>query len=496
MSVGMNYYIRYMVTELVPIQYKVHAVTLTVSGGVIAAFIGPEISYYFTQNPLFITEQQTQQEPYMIYMSAYFMVGIFYIINIICIMSIRYPPTKSIHNISDPSDNNDDDNDVEEKSTKLSTNTKNSYHSCINDVSNVSRISPTHRIKILLKGTITMLSQRIQLWISLLQYKEFVLAMMISALSWTVMAVPMSVVRIAMSDLNIYTSLQSIRVIESHFVGMYATGFISGHIISYIGNIYTCLLGVIVSLISIAISLSINPTQQQQNDVEDGSSTITLWVLSMILCGMGWNFAFTSATIWITQLYHHDDDNNNNNITTIQQQCNDSKIGNKSSLNIKAVKQPDMEQDHYHHQIITAHSSYDDNNRSPNVTIDVDDDEMMEVWVRMDSSSNNNNHVEHAFSLTPENEDRIDNDKEGDCHRNDIQDICNNDIMNMFTKGQIQSTNEFFMFIISGLFIFFASYIYQAGGSGLNGWRMLNYVVFGIAFFYLLLVSQYIFYRH
>jgi hypothetical protein len=48
------------------------------------------------------------------------------------------------------------------------------------------------------------------------------------------------------------------------------------------------------------------------------------------------------------------------------------------------------------------------------------------------------------------------------------------------TKGQIQSANDFLMFLISGAWIFAASFVYDAsfwGYGALSGWMTLNYCV-------------------
>ena len=94
---------------------------------------------------------------------------------------------------------------------------------------------------------------------------------------------------------------------------------------------------------------------------EDGAYSIVTWTLGMILVGMGWNFGFTGATVWLTELY----------------------------------KAPP---------------------RAP-------------------------------------------------------------------LKTSIQAANDCLMFGLAGGWIFSASYIFDAGGSGLDGWKLLNFVVVGLLAF-------------
>jgi len=50
-------------------------------------------------------------------------------------------------------------------------------------------------------------------------------------------------------------------------------------------------------------------------------------------------------------------------------------------------------------------------------------------------------------------------------------------------KIPVQAANDALMFALSGAWIFSASYIYEAGGSELDGWKTLNLVVAGLLAF-------------
>jgi MFS family permease len=55
-------------------------------------------------------------------------------------------------------------------------------------------------------------------------------------------------------------------------------------------------------------------------------------------------------------------------------------------------------------------------------------------------------------------------------------------------KEKVQAANDSIMFLIAGAWIVSASYIFEAGGSGLDGWRTLNKVVVGLLGVYVAVV--------
>lgn len=105
------------------------------------------------------------------------------------------------------------------------------------------------------------------------------------------MALPMSILRVAMKDVG-FTSRQSLTVMELHFVGMWATGFVAGSLIQLLGVPLVCVLGVVFSSIGVALAFISKPES-------DGS--IASWYFTMISIGMGWNFSFSAATVWLVK---------------------------------------------------------------------------------------------------------------------------------------------------------------------------------------------------
>lgn len=106
------------------------------------------------------------------------------------------------------------------------------------------------------------------------------------------MALPMSIFRVTMSELG-FTDRQSLTVIEFHFLAMYAPGFWSGSFIKQYGILRACHVTIVCFVVTLGIFLSI----------QDNSNSTAAWFLGFIFLGIGWNFGFSTATIWSTQSY-------------------------------------------------------------------------------------------------------------------------------------------------------------------------------------------------
>lgn len=78
-------------------------------------------------------------------------------------------------------------------------------------------------------------------------------------------------------------------VISSHTVSMYAPGFFTGSLVARFGEIRMIAAGLILQALCIGIALS-------------GIEVIDFW-WSMVLLGVGWNFAYTAATSLLTTAY-------------------------------------------------------------------------------------------------------------------------------------------------------------------------------------------------
>ena len=227
---GIGYFIRFAVIENVPKEWAARAVTLVVSGGVIAAFAGPEAG----QETRGMFGDDINDELY--YMGVFVMTAVFNVANLICIAVVKFQP------LVDP-----------EVSAK-----QNSF---------------------------------VDVYKVLLQTRSFMVPMLRATMGWIIMAVPMSILRIAMRDAG-FTSHQSLLAIELHFCGMYAPGFITGNLIHRYGARLISLVGWIVSCLSIGVLIS---SKTERN------GSVSPWIIGMILLGVGWNLQFTGTTVWLNQ---------------------------------------------------------------------------------------------------------------------------------------------------------------------------------------------------
>ena len=83
MATGIGFFLRFAAVEVVPAHWKARAVTLVVSGGVIAAFAGPESAQ--STKDLFDKE----------YMGIFMVTALFNVFNAFCIFMISFPPVNS-----------------------------------------------------------------------------------------------------------------------------------------------------------------------------------------------------------------------------------------------------------------------------------------------------------------------------------------------------------------------------------------------------------------
>jgi MFS family permease len=242
---GIGFFLRFAAVELVPPAWKARAVTLVVSGGVIGAFAGPE-SGQFTRGMFGSNSAE------LYYMGVYVMTTIFNVASILFIGFVRFTPVAATVGTAKPS---------------TSDNGK-------------TKVASSSRIK-----------SFVAMYRTLLTTRSFLVTTLIATLFWAIMAVPMSILRIAMKDAG-YTSRQSLSAIELHFVGMYAPGFVTGSLIDRFGIRAICWTGLVVSCAGVVLNL-LSETR------DDG--TLATWVLGMIAVGTGWNFCFTGATVGLTK---------------------------------------------------------------------------------------------------------------------------------------------------------------------------------------------------
>ncbi|KAL7572101.1 hypothetical protein ACA910_001740 [Epithemia clementina (nom. ined.)] len=244
MAVGVGMFLRFAAIELVPTHWRAKAVALVVSGGVLAAFAGPESAQGMKDA---IGGDDLE------FMGTFAMSGVFNILNAIFTVLISFPTC---------SDNDDDDGDEKTRASSDELKTKQ---------------LPTLG--------------------SLLRTRQFIIPMLVAAIAWAAMAMPMSIVQVVMKDVG-YTSRQSLTTIELHFAGMYSPGFITGALISLYGPKRNVVAGIMLFAIALAFNFSATG-----KGPDDSNARMAVWVLGLFMIGVAWNFCFTAATVLTTELY-------------------------------------------------------------------------------------------------------------------------------------------------------------------------------------------------
>jgi MFS family permease len=78
-------------------------------------------------------------------------------------------------------------------------------------------------------------------------------------------------------------------VIQWHILGMYAPGFVTGHLIHRFGVLNVMLAGVVFAVGCVAVNLT-------------GVGILQFW-MALVLLGVGWNFLFVGSTTLLTECY-------------------------------------------------------------------------------------------------------------------------------------------------------------------------------------------------
>ncbi len=116
----------------------------------------------------------------------------------------------------------------------------------------------------------------------------FIVAAAAGALGYGVMNLLMAATPIAMQQCALPFS-DAAFVLQWHVIGMFAPGFVTGHIIKRFGALPVMGVGVLLNLLCIAIALS--GVQLHQ------------FLFALFLLGVGWNFLFTGSTTLALETY-------------------------------------------------------------------------------------------------------------------------------------------------------------------------------------------------
>jgi len=122
----------------------------------------------------------------------------------------------------------------------------------------------------------------------IMRQPTFIVAAACGALGFGVMNLLMAATPLAMQQCSLPFGDVAL-VLEWHVIGMFAPGFVTGHLIKRFGVLPIMGIGVVLNTLCITIALSGVDLQQ--------------FLLALFLLGVGWNFLFTGSTTLSLQTY-------------------------------------------------------------------------------------------------------------------------------------------------------------------------------------------------
>ena len=248
---GIGQFYRFSATEMTPDRLKARAVTYVLTGGVLAAFLGPASASY--------SSNMFEKE----YQGSFLVMGMIAVCNAIIVCLVRFDKKA-------PGDSNS-------RSARNSRSSRNSRNSKSNE------LAANNNTADLMRGIVT----RRSLW-EIVSQPLFVISCMIPTAAHTMMVMLMSSVTLAMIK-DGFTFQDSSLVMVMHFLAMFGPGFFTGNLIGKYGALAVSIVGGVLF----------------------GCSCVTMWVgdsmynyaIGMILCGVGWNFCFSSGTVMLMGSY-------------------------------------------------------------------------------------------------------------------------------------------------------------------------------------------------
>ena len=122
----------------------------------------------------------------------------------------------------------------------------------------------------------------------LLRQPAFLVAVLGAALGYGVMNLLMAATPLAMQVCG-YEFSDAAVVLQWHVIGMFAPGFVTGHLIQRFGVLSIMGVGVLLNLACVLVALSGQDLHQ--------------FTIALALLGVGWNFLFTGSTTLAMQAY-------------------------------------------------------------------------------------------------------------------------------------------------------------------------------------------------
>jgi MFS family permease len=261
---GLGQFYRFSAVEVSPEYLKSRAVTYVLSGGILAAFLGPTCATY--------SATLLKQD----YLASFGLIAIIAILNQIVVLFVNFPPPivpKQVISAEVP-------NALVASAIREDSAASNSQ----NDLSK----SATLRMTNVVDNRESLSAHKIRSPWEIVTQPMFIVSCTVATLAHTVMVMIMSNVTLAMNDSG-YSFGKGSLTLEVHFLAMFSPGFFTGSLIERYGTFGVAFLGALVFAMS-SFVLAIG--EEFWN-----------YSLGMVLSGLGWNFAFSAGTVMLTCCY-------------------------------------------------------------------------------------------------------------------------------------------------------------------------------------------------
>ncbi|CAJ1953495.1 unnamed protein product [Cylindrotheca closterium] len=257
---GIGMYLRFAAMEVVPTNFQSKAMTWVLCGGCIASFAGPEAAH--------ATVGKFGDEPNMQHFGVFVVAACFHFAQALFVYMVHFPSP------------------IEEqiKQNRIQSEMEKRQQEQGRDVERLPVPNGTEELRI------SSAPKELRL---ILKSPEFILPVCLSILTWAIMAMPMSIFRLAMGEVG-FSSRASLTVIEFHFLSMYSPGFFSGTFIKTQG---------VIKAAGVALVMFLGATLVHVLFTNDNKDDIVAWYVGLMLLGVGWNFGFSSASMWVTRSY-------------------------------------------------------------------------------------------------------------------------------------------------------------------------------------------------
>jgi MFS family permease len=248
---------RFAAAEVADDKWRSTAISLVVGGGIVAAFVGPEISKWthdvaatwlgnesFARAVEFIcgpaiavvtAEPGSRSPPYQ-FASTFLVLAFIPLLLIVVVSFIRFPPV-----------------------------VKYTFETSGRSLGTIAR------------------------------QPAFVVAVLCAVIGWGVMVLMMAATPLAMVKEYGYSYVDAALVVQWHMFGMYAPSFFTGWLIGKVGLINVLIAGLILSSAAALIGLS--------------GHSLAFFLAANICVGMGWNFLFVGSTTLLTKTYRPEEKN-------------------------------------------------------------------------------------------------------------------------------------------------------------------------------------------